>query len=471
MHESQQLESQLLATLDDDCLRNIFKYLPLPDLCNAAEVCMHFKRHADERFQSSYSRSVEFYLWNEYDKDHIQFCDSQSTLLDLQLFEQLLQNFGKFVHIFKGSLPFVGSYLKESQTLMSLMNQYCAGTLKELDVRVFLLKGCYSISSLRPMFAGLEKLSMCCCTIDMATRNLLSFCSELKFLKFGFIYFDDCIDAILIKFPKLVELELTYFFHADHVDSFLDEIMRLNGNLEKLSLISTRVSSKVCIQIARRLPRLQSLLFNQNFIKGGENETEIRRNLLHLNEIRTLKELSINCNGFALSPVVDGFANSKLPLEYFGILHGTVDLKLLKSIAAFDSLTKLGFNRVNWAGVSLIDVAKHFPQLTELRIENITMGIIDVKKMLSFAQNLKVLRLHIYDDKAKEEDMRIDDESFKFILQMVKNRGNSTKLVIHIHKDYVKVSKNLMQQNRYWLEIKEQFKPFDFKVRELLWQR
>lgn len=46
-------ESELLNILDNDCLREIFKYLTLLDLINAAEVCIRFNQHANDAFNEN----------------------------------------------------------------------------------------------------------------------------------------------------------------------------------------------------------------------------------------------------------------------------------------------------------------------------------------------------------------------------------------------------------------------------------
>lgn len=239
--------------------------------------------------------------------------------------------------------------------------------------------------------------------------------------------------------------------------------MRLNGNITKLSFIKVGVPSKICKDIVNRLPKLQSLSISQYFHQLGEQRVETHRNLSYLCEMRSLKELTYNSKAFAFNLLVDKLANAKSPLEHLGIVHWRVDLQLLQSLRTLDSLTKLGIIRCKLIEISLADVAKHLPKLTELHIENMDgMNIAEVKEMLPFAENLQVLSLRKNIINFKE-DIRIDDERFQSILQMIKSRKNFTKLVINyaFYSKYVAVSKDLMQQNRHWLEIRKVLLPYD----------
>lgn len=458
----QSSEMHILNAINDDCLKEVFKYLPLQDLCNAAEVCVRFKQNANEHFKACYTDLDTFDLKKVVEKNDIwdiddDGCASDVTTtefwFDLKFVEQLLRNFGKFIKSFTAFALFQDE--NENRKSLSLLNQYCAGTLQELRLFGFEIKG-RTITTLRPLFAALEKLTMYSCTTEEKLHKLLSVCNELKVLKFG--HCNRFIEkSLLVKFPKLIELELSSI--NDHVDdNFLDELLLLNGTIEKLSIIHTDLPSIVFKHIARRLPKVHTLFFNQNFEESGDFEKVIQENLLHLGKMESLKSLSINCNGFALNPLVDRFANAKISLEHLTILHGSVDLELVKGLAALNSLSKLELINAKMAKVSLTDVAKHLPQLIELGVRDITgASIADVKKMLPFAKRLQALTL-TSTTTTTIANMHIDNESYERILQTVKNRDSHTKLVISIasHHKNVAVPTKVMQLNRNWLELKEE---------------
>lgn len=53
LHQTEQ-DALILNTLNDDCLRDIFKYFDLFVLTNVADDCVHFNRIAKEAFPSNH---------------------------------------------------------------------------------------------------------------------------------------------------------------------------------------------------------------------------------------------------------------------------------------------------------------------------------------------------------------------------------------------------------------------------------
>lgn len=336
--------SKLLNTLDDDCMEAIFKHLPLKDLCNAAEVCKRFKRNAEQRFKSHYANKIIISLHNLVQNDETCKCkrieatpDQDFSVVDwkfdFKFIEQLLRNFGSFIISFCAVDDEDDEKHVKHEQFLSLVNQHCAGTLKEL--RLFGLIGLLN-SSFRVMFAGLEKLEICFHSEreDESLRNLLSNCSELRVLRIKALD-----DSLMVNFPKLIRLE---FFNSDCLtNDMMDNMMRLNGNIEILTIWNcSKVSSKVFRHIANRLPKLQRLEF-LHFREWVEGETEIQENLFELSRIKSLKELSIDCKKIPLKSLVDSFVNAHVPLEKLTACYAKIDLELLKSLASLNSLKVL----------------------------------------------------------------------------------------------------------------------------------
>lgn len=447
--DSDQSESKLLTTLDNDCLGEVFKYLPLRDLVNAAEVCVRFKKKADDRFKSRYVNMHVSHLKKVLDNpdEHFEF--------EPDFAEQVLRNFGQFVQSFYG----VYSNSKDNnRILLSLLGRYCAGTLKELRLNKFPLYGRLLCHELRSMFAGLQKLTLFTLGTDRYLRDLLSTCCELKYLMFGNYRRTFNEQSLLVKFPKLLELKINFFTRPISIE-FLDEILRLNDSIQKLSLFRTHLSSNMCEQITKHLPRLQSLTIDQDFIWKREKEEEVFKNFFHLNQLKSLKELTLDCAAFSLSPLIDSFVEAKVPLEYLGVMHGKFDAKLIESLKALDSFRRLGIlNTRKMTGTMLVDTVKHFPELTELYTENLRLlTMTDVKQMLIIAKNLHVVTIR-YSVYGWRRDILIDDDIITSILQVVKSRRTSKKLVLAVTLESeqveVTVSKKLLKQNRYWIQIR-----------------
>lgn len=105
-----------LMVLNDICLQEIFKHLPLTELCKISEVNKRFRNVANDVFQTKYSHlTIAF----QYRKE----------------FEQILRAFGKQIN----DLTIVNVFNYPVETI-SLIQQYCSNTLRHLTLKGFNLE-------------------------------------------------------------------------------------------------------------------------------------------------------------------------------------------------------------------------------------------------------------------------------------------------------------------------------------------
>lgn len=139
--------------------------------------------------------------------------DPIEPMFDLKFVERLLRNFGSLIKSFH-AMDF-----HNNDRFLSLINQYCGGTLKRLRLNQFKIKGDL-ISSLHPLFVGLEVLEMERCDTDECLWNLFSTCTDAS-----------------KRLPQLTQLNVTNITGISIVD--IKNMLPFARNLQALNLNST----------------------------------------------------------------------------------------------------------------------------------------------------------------------------------------------------------------------------------------
>lgn len=428
-----QSSADILNILNDHCLIVIFGFLPLPDLCNVADVCIRFKENSQKVFQLTYT---------SFDTNEI----SKTYYTDLQVAEQLFRNFGSFVK----NLVLDGHFLKnesEKQTLLYLANRYCSSlSIKQLRLKGIHIEGPMRwILPLFKMFCFLPQLELHQCRLDDDFGIFLSLCQtrsielydsngSVEWMKHSFLYLENMtiIDVFLWQ-----------------PETTLNEFLKLNGHLTSLVIYSSNLSSKIFKTIPHHIPTLQRFCF------AGRNarHRNTAKNLMHLAQLKSLKGLTLDCKSFSVKPLLDELIKETIQIAELSICFGTVDMELLGKLQNLNSLKDLQLRCVKMDNVSLIDLVKKLPKLAELNIDFRGINVKQVIQMLPFAVNLR--KLTIGPEKSRVQ-ISIDD--YRTILQIVQMRQKVTHLCIVICSEtrQVLVPKDILQQSSYWLKVENE---------------
>lgn len=193
----------ILNSLNDHCLQEIFKRISIVDLSSATEVCMRFKQNAEQVFSIYHEKRFRFV---------------SLTLVKSQVFQN-------FVHLIKSV------YLNGSQASRCLNYFNGSSKMRSLHLR----SADIHVGKLRPLLSKLTSLEITSCQYIGKASDLLSFCRELQYLKVKhskFGQFSPC------KMPKLQKFEFEDYAYTQNLRSFIE-------TNTQLSSISVRTISKL----------------------------------------------------------------------------------------------------------------------------------------------------------------------------------------------------------------------------------
>lgn len=429
-------DSDILTLLPDGCLVEIFKFLPLRELCHVADVCKSFRRNARTVFQSQHKRINT--LQN--------LCTTRKILgkkTDIRFAEQLFRNFGSFIQ----ELSIIGGdFLKNDvhkEILFYLASKYCHYTkLKELQLQFMHIKlNMRWIRMYFNLFYQLQKLELWVCTLDANFGKFLSVC-RIPVIDIKFPY--KTLDWIKQTFTHLRSMSL--YFTQQVSEAAVIEFVRLNkSHLHQLAF--SRTTSELFFNIlsfADHMPDLQQFSFSGTDIAVP----------LQLAKFKSLKGLTLDCHSFALKDLISELLKAETPLSELHITYGDVDMELLEKLGNIKTPhIDLTLKLVKMENVSLIDVVKKLPNLNELSIDIEGITTHNVVEMLRFTEKLSRLRIG-----CERSNVRINLKIYQSILGIVKCRQILNKLFIHItsHLSGVVVPKHVLLANSYWLQLESE---------------
>lgn len=430
-----QRSADILNNLNDDCLMQIFELLPLPDLCNVAEVCQQFLQNAKTVFQLHHTvfNTKQISKSGEY--------------TDMKVAEQLFRNFGFYIKelIVKGTC--VRNTI-EVETMLYLANKYCVSIdFQSLTLERVNIKGPMRwIFPLLSLFYKLQKLELHACRLDKEFGRFLSFCQIPTIQVFSNYGSTDWMNHTFWYLRNLTLIELW------QSESAMKEFIKLNGHLQSLVIHESFLSSKIFKTVARRMPEIRQFCF------AGKNlrDRKIRKNVLHLAKCKSLTSLKLNCGAFSVKHLIDEFIKETIPIAELNISFGTVDMELVEKLADLKSLKSLALRRTKMNNVSLVDLVKKLPELNELHIDIKDIDVKGIVKMLPFAQNLSKLSIG-----CERSNVQIGIVDYRSILYIVQGRGKAVQLRIKIESESrnLFVPFNLLQENSYWVKIDNEITP------------
>lgn len=418
---------QILNKLDDDCLRVVFQFLNLNDLCNAAEACTRFNKQAKDAFSMKYKNlnMAEFKLKNENQID------------------SLLKNFGPMIVSLKVSSYRFEDICRGDDFLLKIQTK--CENLKDLS-----LEGFSDFGQLQPLFAKLERLALEYCEFDHRMTDLLGVCKKLKKL---------CLDScetestayITQNFPMLEEACLNDLENLS--EDVMNGFVTSNPTLEKLKILcfSKTFTTRWFSSIGQHLPNLKELeIFEDDCTIVGNFQEDIK----FLGQLKSLQLLEIVLSSNPVEPLITSLVTNETPIQRLVLRNGVIDDKAVDGLLQLKQIKVLNLSKIsNLSEENLIDIAKELPELEELYLFEVPdeIGTIAIKKVVKHAKKLLVLRL------ASMQGIEIDVDDYIAILKNVQSRPEKIKLMIEVVSDgdKVDVPEEMMNANREWLHIDE----------------
>lgn len=376
--------------LNDHVLREIFGYLNVLDMCSVANVSMNFKQNAQAVASTRY-KSVRFGINIRSKSAKCRLGGSGGS--PEHLFS-IMRNFGE-------SLQDVSINLDESahghsQEILELIGEHCDESMKEIWLRNFILTDAL-IPKIRPLLAGLQNISLdrCLCQPGFNGSEMMSFCSDLKSLRFRHLkdlngeYADLRFHA---RIPTLHSLHLEYCkgIRKGSVVKFL----KANPQLKTLNINGCKkITSRIIPSIVQHIPRVEELVFIQNVFTD-----DFYANTEHLMQLTALKRLAIG-GGSAISPIPISSFISKLvaarcPLESLSLWNVASDVELISRTIELKTLKTLKLIHPSHISKSdIITIISNLPELTELWLFVEGIEAPDLVEIIQCASKLHDLRM------------------------------------------------------------------------------
>lgn len=440
--------SLILHTLNDHCILEIFKFLPLRDLCAVADVCASFRKNAKTAFSTRFANINDEMIMNEGNQK-LQFKSKGShsiiqSRITMKMLLNLFRNFGQSMKSIDLHREKFGKELNDLP--LELIGSNCSGAesaLKALKLHNFSIKG-QLIRKLQPVFAQLDNLHMKSILINRNISKLLSVCQQLTKLKLECMDFDK---IHLKQFAKLEELVL-YNIRGLNDDVF-EQIARDHSKITKLDLnnMPNQLSTKVLSTIGSHLLSLKELCINNRLKESDGNVQEYLSRLT----LKHLKYLKLNCSSLPVKYLFDALVSAQAPIAYLDLIKFTLDSETATSLSKMNTIEHLRLDKGIYEieGGELVKAVGGMSMLKAIEWNQREIDIHDIMEIIRVSKNLTTLKL------LNVHGLIIGSKDYNEIVKLVKGRENYQPLNIEIKgKSCQKtVDDGLIKENLNWVNI------------------
>lgn len=384
--------AETFSLIDDAFLKTVFTFLPLRDLCNAAEACKRFKVIADETFKTIYAgKPLDVLTLIDGDKYFHKEWFMVRSLTDsfLKSAEQLFRNFGSFIEALR--LTGTGeSYGMDENDLLILAKRYCL-SVKELTLYALGNDDHFS-TELLALFRRIEKLNVLNDFGDDLSESfayLLSDCHNLKYLNVvgvsGRMWMSHT-------FPELDTLIMSNGWDFD--DDLFETFLKTNKNLRSLTYDSYSICPSFFAILSTASPQLETFNCNIDCIDFYANRKEVEENVLQLSKLRSLKNLTFTCETSTLNVLVAALNKEDTPIEHLVIAKSRLDAEIIVGLSKLKTMKSLKLTQCKITTEALNNVNHCFNRLDKVIIADIKgFELVDRETEFSFTENvIKILK-------------------------------------------------------------------------------
>lgn len=382
-----------ILDLNDDCLRETFKYLCQNDLLAVANSCTRFRYNAQEEFATK----------------RFDFLDLNLRIVtnpNLSEQEKLLRIFGGLKSSIRLTVENYHNYtdiyfVPKPNSLFRLisLNLYCIKTISELCLCRLDATGNFT-EILRPLLSRLHKLELDHVRgNEFILQKLPLYSPHLCELRMSGRYVSSvlCHASFIQNYPKLTTVSIGGNYWSSKID--IENFLQKNPQLKSIRIHSCeKVNSSVFLLIAKHTPLIESVAIHFHSPK------QARINVSCLSELRKLRMLkSLTLGGYT------GFShkfysNSFLPNLWMAATHISLEHLALECEKTFSNaiykLKHLKTLRVSNVDSSfrsesiITKLGKHIPELSGLHLEG---GILtSADSFLELIQNANKLTHFTY---------------------------------------------------------------------------
>lgn len=409
-----------ITELNNDVLRDTFKYLSDSELNSVANVCYKFRSNAQAVFSKRYANTSYRVLIYGF-----QFHQLHSTL----------RNFGLLINSMA-----ISFYIRDSEDLQKVVEvivRYCGETLNELklyqltfDAKIILI--------LTPLLARLGKMQLAECRFDATSDapTMFSLCSELYELSLiwpfnsWLLYMLTC-GAI----PKLKTLEISGSGQMDCKST--ETFLAANRQLKEIQIKGCKLKAQIFHSIARYTPQIEKIAFT-NYSEKDDDIAKV------LGQLNALKWLEVDCQRNSFSSFISEVALAQVSLTCLSLSWFVANAELFDSISALKRLKTLELiHGRNMQICDVVRVVEHLSDLCDLRLRpDISVG--HCLQIVRSAPKLQYLQLY---------KGILDVDLYSQILETVMRRKEMCRLEICLGYGLADVPHELLKANQNLLEI------------------
>lgn len=264
----QPLSGKTLLDLNDDCIREILKYLDQWDLCTIADVCKQLKRNAQDYLTSVQSKNLRHLHLGTRTHAYRLLNTVNHSIVHQSLLKvsNYLRNFGAYIESISVDQCFGwdAEYSHKGcfTEIISLLARHCGGTLVELDLCNYDFKITDEVAEMfRPLLTALRILKTRNSDISGFFLRMLPLWSpELEELKLDGkkTLFSSGFNQ---NFPKLKSVSFLNMKNARNIDEMLEN----NPQLKQIEILGhqTIICDNTIVRlIAQHVPQIEDITIN-----------------------------------------------------------------------------------------------------------------------------------------------------------------------------------------------------------------
>lgn len=229
--------------------------------------------------------------------------------------------------------------------------------------------------------------------------------------------------------------------NSDIETRHLYTFFKLNRQLKSVKIVHCGgcIFDEIFPRIATNLPELESLIIEIDYFQN------FNENILSLLRLENLRELQLNCSMYSIASFVESLA-AKGKIELLHLSDGLLNDSLIDAIAKCKKLTSLKLcSMPSVHNRFLAELAENLPELHDFHISKCqTLNATGVVQFANLAAKLKTLHI-------SNSSVDIDNTFFQSLVTVYQERG--TRLTISLNKMSVKVSPEMQNENKQFVEI------------------
>lgn len=409
-----------LLNLNDDCLLEVFAWLPLLDLCAIRNSCSRLKQLTEYYFARAH-KSLNF-------SSAVIKADKYEGI-KVEEIVKILSSFGQQMDALTLNETTFLSDNAHSE-ILPMLDAFCTQyRLRHLKLVRFAFEDSFITSRSHP-FANVEKLTIDKCTSEsIVLDELIKKCTSLKHLE---LVRDSNIDGSCLEqnYPMMqgFTVKSTSNLDLDFIIAFITN----NPQLKELNLVDLYgFDEDIFGTVAAHLSELETLTIRVVHFKGILS-SEYEAKLAVLLNLQKLRELEISCPYEAADELLNGLA-VKNQLESLGLCSVELTDDVRRAIGNLKNLQKLKLVGLltpgNSTGIGLI--AAQLPNLKEFHVAS--RGACEFNEIIEFVENapkLETLLISSY-----MSVIPFDGEQFNRLAETCAKRIDKLKLTVHIDFD------------------------------------